>query len=81
MLLLWFNSFATMAREMVVNNKNQRTLIKAKMKVSIEMKKHIRLNILKTTKDLGVLTTVEFKTKVKEVSNLSLQVPILAMIN
>ncbi len=81
MLLLWFNSFATMAWEMVVNNKNQRTLIKAKMKVSIEMKKHIRFNILKTTRDLGVLTSVEFKTKVKEVSNLSLQVPILAMIN
>jgi hypothetical protein len=55
---------------MVVNNKNQRTLIKAKMKISINMKEHMTLNIFKTTKGLGVLTNVEFKTKVKEVSNL-----------
>ncbi len=48
MLLSQFNSFA-MAQDMVVNNKDQRTLIKPKMKVSIEMKKHMRLNILKTT--------------------------------
>jgi hypothetical protein len=59
-----------MAQEMVVNNKDQRTLIKVKMKVSIEMKKHMKLNILKTTKDLGVLTNVELKTKIIEVSNL-----------
>jgi hypothetical protein len=43
-----------MAREMMVNNKDQRTLIKAKMKVNIEMKEHMRLNIVKTTRDLGV---------------------------
>lgn len=70
MLLSQFNSFATMAWEMVVNNKDQRTLIKAKMKVNIKMKEHMRLNILKITKDLRVLTNVEFTTKVKEVSNL-----------
>jgi hypothetical protein len=38
-------------------------LIKAKMKVNIEMKEHMRLNIVKTTRDLGVWTKVEFKTK------------------
>ncbi len=54
MLLSQFNSFVTMAREMMVNNKDQRTLIKAKMKVNIEMKEHMRLNIVKTTRDLGV---------------------------
>jgi hypothetical protein len=42
-----------MVWKMIVNNKDQRTLIKAKMKVNIEKKKHVlELTILKQLKTL-----------------------------
>jgi hypothetical protein len=44
-----------MAWEMVVNNKDQRILIKAKMKVSIKTKKKVKFSNFKVTKDLQIL--------------------------
>ncbi len=49
------NNFATMAQEMMVNNANQRFLIKANMEVKINKKRHVKFNNFKTIKDLGVL--------------------------
>jgi len=48
-----------------MNNDDQRDLIKPKMEVNIEKKKQVRLANLKEIKDMGVLTNVEFKAKVK----------------
>jgi hypothetical protein len=53
-----------MAREMHVNNEDQRALIKAKMKVSLKKKRQFRFNNLKAIRDMGVWTYVEFKDKV-----------------
>lgn len=49
-----------------MNNDDQRDLIKPKMEVNIKKKKQVRLtNHLKEIKNMGVLTNVEFKAKVK----------------
>jgi hypothetical protein len=54
-----------MGQKTQVNNDDQRDLIKPKMEVNIKRKKQIRLTNLKEIKDMGVLTNVEFKAKVR----------------
>ncbi len=46
------NIFITMAREMVVNNVDQRALIKANMEVSKLKKRQMRFNNFKAVRDL-----------------------------
>jgi hypothetical protein len=48
-----------------VNNDDQRDLIKPKMDVNMKKKKQVRLANLKAIKDMGALTNVEFKAKVR----------------
>jgi len=61
---------------MVVNNEEHKTLIKAKMEVSVDKKKQFKLNNLKITTDLGVLIGAKFKAYVRKMLNLSLEIPI-----
>jgi hypothetical protein len=60
-----------MAKKMVVTNDDWRILIEAKMGVNIHKKRHSKLNNLKATRKLKVLTNVEFKTKIN-VNNVQL---------
>jgi hypothetical protein len=50
-----------MALEMVVNNEDHKTLIKAKMEVSRDKKKQFKFNNLKIIRDLGVLIDAKFR--------------------
>lgn len=60
-------NFATMAQDMVVNNEDQKALIKANiyMEVNIKTKRQMKKisNFLKSKK-LGVLTYAKFKIKI-----------------
>jgi hypothetical protein len=51
------------------------------MAVNIEKKKQVRLANLKATRNMGVLTNVEFKDKVKELLDLLLKVPLLTIVS
>jgi hypothetical protein len=51
------------------------------MAVNIEKRNQVRLPNLKATRNMGVLTNVEFKDKVKELLDLLLKVPIPTIIN
>jgi hypothetical protein len=50
--------------------KIKKTLIKAKMEVNIENKRHVKLCNPKTINNLKVSIDAEFKTKVKDVLNM-----------
>jgi hypothetical protein len=59
-----------MVWEMQMNNNDQKCMIKAKMEINIEKKKHVIFANLKATRNMGVLTNVNFKAKVKELLDL-----------
>jgi hypothetical protein len=51
------------------------------MVVNIKKKRQVKLVNLKATRNMGVLTNVEFKDKVKELLNLLLKVPISIIVS
>jgi transcription antitermination factor NusA-like protein len=54
------------AWEMVVNNEDLKTLIKAKMETNIKRKRQMKLNNFKVVKDLRVFVNVILKQKFKK---------------
>jgi hypothetical protein len=55
---------------MVVNNEDQRPLIKEKMEVNIKWKRHVKFNNLKAIRHLKLFINKKFKAKVKDVLDL-----------
>jgi hypothetical protein len=55
---------------MQMNNNDQKCMIKAKMEINIKKKKQVRFANIKATRNMGVLTNVNFKAKVKELLDL-----------
>jgi hypothetical protein len=59
-----------MVWKMQMNNDDQKCMIKAKIEINIEKKKHVRFANFKVARNMGVLTNVNFKAKVKELLDL-----------